>query len=1187
MAETLPEQLARHKIDAMLTASGWAVQSKNEINLSAALGVAICELSFKTGEPDYTLFVEGKAIGTVEAKPVGTTLTSVEEQSAKYVHGVPFGLPAWHSPLPFCYESTGEETYFTNRLEPDPRGRRVFSFHRPETLLGWAQEETQLAQRLRAFPPLAAGTLWPAQIEAVTNLEKSFASGKPRALIQMATGSGKTYTAVNFIYRLVKYGGAKRILFLVDRGNLGKQTLKEFQQFVSPVNNYKFTEEYIVQHLTSNSLDTSARVVIGTIQRVYSMLKGEKETAPDLDDLSIDAAETLFKKPVPVEYNSAFPIEEFDFIITDVCHRSIYNLWRQVLEYFDASLIGLTATPSKQTFGFFQQNLVMEYNHEKAVADGVNVGCDIYRIKTLITESGSKVDAGFWVDKRERQTRKVRWEQLDEVLAYEASDLDRDVVVPDQIRQVLTTFRDKVFTEMFPGRTDLPKTLIFAKDDTHADDIVRICREVFGKGNDFCQKITYRTGFVRLVEKKMQADGKEVDAITWKRASSLSPEEILSAFRNSYNPRIAVTVDMIATGTDIKPLEIVFFMRSVASKNFFEQMKGRGVRVVSEAEMENVNAGVKRKTRYMIVDAVGVCERVLTESRPLEKKPTVTFDKLLDAAALGTTEVAAVESLAGRLIRLERRFAAEVQAEITQAAKGQTLSQIAKGMLDAVDPDKVEEASRLLAGEQQRRDAAATFPPLNYFDPQAPIAFLTGDLPHWRQQDTTYFVTFRLADSLPQEKLRQWQDERATWLTQHPEPHDEATRLKYYDLFPQRLQQWLDAGSGSCVLAMPEIKQVVEGALRHFDGHRYRLHEFVVAPNHVHVLVSPSGERTLSEILHSWKSFTAHEILKVEAASRRLSETLQSRDGPATLKVWQKESFDHIVRSPASMEKFREYILDHSNSQSGNGVPPLSYSEPTAKQRRDAAATLIKQALAPLATNPDLRNLLKKIQKAADQTIDIISRDELLYAGPAEKTKQSNAQLATSFREYIEQHKAEITALQILYSRPYKQRLTETMLKDLEKKLRDNHAAWTEDRLWDAFAAAEPGKVKGRSQAGRFADLVALVRFALEQQPVLAPFADSVNEKFDAWLIKRQSGSGVPPLNPEDKQSRDGSATFTPEQLSWLHLIREHIATAISIEPEDLELSPFNQRGGLGKAHQLFGPALAGLLDELNEALAA
>lgn len=960
MPNLTPEQLAREDIDAMLEASGWTVQSKDAVNLSASRGVAVCELSFTTGEPDYTLFVDAKAIGTVEAKPAGITLTSAEAQSEKYVAGVPSGLPAWGTPLPFCYESTGKETFFTNRLDPEPRSRSVFAFHRPETLLDYVQHEKQLARRLREFPTLAAGSLWPAQFDAIRNLEVSFAAGRPRALIQMATGSGKTYTAVNFIYRLVKYAGAKRILFLVDRGNLGDQTLKEFQQFVSPVNNYTFTEEYIVQRLGSNTLDTSARVVIGTIQRIYSMLKGEQEPAPDLDDQSIDSAEALFKEPVPVAYNPALPIETFDFIITDECHRSIYNLWRQVLEYFDASLIGLTATPSKQTFGFFQQNLVMEYNHEKAVADGVNVGCDIYRIKTQITEGGSTVDAGLWVDKRDRQTRKVRWEQLDEELAYDASALDRDVVAPDQIRTVLTAFRDQAIPNMFPGRTDLPKTLIFAKDDTHADDIVRICREVFDKGIDFCQKITYRTGFTRIPAGKKWENGKEVEVYTWQRTSSLTPEQILAAFRNSYNPRIAVTVDMIATGTDIKPLEIVFFMRGVGSKNFFEQMKGRGVRVVSETEMEQVNPGVRRKTRYLIVDAVGVTERILTESRPLEKKPTVTFEKLLDAAALGTTEVAAVESLAGRLIRLERRLDDELETEVIKTAKGQTLSEIAKAILSSIDPDEV----------------------------------------------------------------------------------------------------------------LAQAKQDVQ-----------------------------------------------------------------------------------------------------------------LYAEPTEKDLRIARESRIKAALAPLAANPDLRNLLKRIAKAAEQTIDVISQDAVLYAGPAQKSAQAGAELCASFREYIEANQAEITALQLLYSRPYRQRLTEPMLKELEKKLREQHAAWTEDNLWHAFAVAAPGKVKGRSQAGRFADLVSLVRFALERQPVLEPFAESVHARFDAWLVEKasQSGSGVSPL----QQSRDGSATFSQEQLSWLCLIRDHIATSLSIEPDDFEYAPFNQRGGLGRAYQLFGDQLPKLLEELNGALVA
>ena len=877
MTET-PEQRARQTIDTLLGRCGWVVQDKNAVNLSASRGVAVSELSFKTGEPDYTLFVDGKALGTVEAKPEGHSLTGVEEQSAKYVTGVPFGLPHWTSPLPFSFESTGIETCFTSRLDPEPRSRGVFAFHRPETLLDLIKKETPLAKRLQEMPPLVSAHLWPAQIEAIVNLEKSFAAGRPRALIQMATGSGKTFTAVNFIYRLV-------------------------------------------QHLTGNTLDTSARVVIGTIQRLYSMLKGEQAPAPDLDDLPIEAAETLYKEPVPVEYNPDFPIESFDFIVTDECHRSIYNLWRQVLEYFDASLIGLTATPSKQTFGFFRQNLVMEYGHEKAVADGVNVGCDVFRIQTRISEQGSQVEAGFFVDRRDRQTRKVRWEQLDEPLAYDASELDSEVVAPDQIRTILTAFHDRLFTDLFPGRLDVPKTLIFAKDDSHADDIVRICREVFGKGNDFCKKITYKT-------------------------TGESAKSLLQKFRNSYFPRIAVTVDMIATGTDIKPLEVVFFMRSIRSRNFFDQMKGRGVRVISETEMEQVNPGVKRKTRFIVVDAVGVCERVKTDTRPLEQKPTVSFEKLLDAVGLGTTEAAALESLAGRLIRLEHRLDEEINAEVEKSARGLTLSRIARELLDAVDPDRIEAAAR------------AALPP---------------------------------------------------------------------------------------------------GA------------------------------------------------------------------------------------------------------------------EPTAGDLKAAAEALAQKAAAPLAANPDLRNLLKKIQKAAEQTIDVISRDALLYAGPAQQTTQSAAQLVTSFREFIQKHQPEIAALQILYSRPYRLRLTEPMLKELEKKLRVENAAWNEEALWRAFAAATPGKVKGRSVADRFADLVPLVRFALEQQPVLEPFAESVYRRFDDWLAQKAAAD-----NP-----------FNNEQRAWLELIRDHIATSLSIEPGDFDYAPFNQRGGLGRAHQLFGEQLPKLLDELNEVLAA
>ena len=344
-----PEDLARQNIDALLKAAGWVICDADKANIFAARGVAIREFPLAQGHgfADYLLYVDGKAIGVVEAKKEGVTLTGVETQSSKYVEGLPEGLPAWGSPLPFSYQSTGVETRFTNGLDPEPRSRPVFSFHRPEWMASFFDAPSSgnvkepksgdyfnrgqtFLQRMQNMPPLIEEGLWPAQITAIKNLEQSFKENRPRALIQMATGSGKTFTSINAIYRLIKFGGAKRILFLVDRGNLADQTMKEFQQYVSPYNNFKFAEEYIVQRLSSNTLDTSARVCICTIQRMFSMLKG-KELPEDLEEESVESLGNLFKQQDPITYNSNFPIESFDIIITDECHRSIYNLRRRCL----------------------------------------------------------------------------------------------------------------------------------------------------------------------------------------------------------------------------------------------------------------------------------------------------------------------------------------------------------------------------------------------------------------------------------------------------------------------------------------------------------------------------------------------------------------------------------------------------------------------------------------------------------------------------------------------------------------------------------------------------------------------------------------------------------------------------------------------------------------------------------------
>ncbi len=463
------------------------------------------------------------------------------------------------------------------------------------------------------------------------------------------------------MYRLIKYAKAKRVLFLVDRRSLGEQALREFEQYVTPDDGRKFKELYNIQLLKSNALDKISKVTITTIQRFFSMLKGEEDIDDDLENQSLFTYSAGDESPVDIEYNSNIPIETYDFIIVDECHRSIYNKWRQVLEYFDSFIIGLTATPAKHTYGFFNKNLVMEYSHEEAVADNVNVGCEIYQILTKITKEGSKVEAKKRVFKRDKLTREERWELLDEELEYDASQLDRKVVAKDQIRTIIKTFKSKLFTEIFPGREEVPKTVVFAKDDSHAEDIVHIVREEFGKGNRFCKKITYR--------------------------SAGKTENLIKEFRNSYNPRIAVTVDMISTGTDIKPLECLLFMRAVKSRVYFEQMKGRGTRTIDPNDLKAVTPDALFKTHYVIVDAIGVTLKDKTDTQPLERKPMVSFKNLLNQIILGPRDDDSLSSLASRLSRLNNKLDSDDRQRFQQIA-GKPITKIIKNLLDSINIDK-------------------------------------------------------------------------------------------------------------------------------------------------------------------------------------------------------------------------------------------------------------------------------------------------------------------------------------------------------------------------------------------------------------------------------------------------------------------------------------------------------------------
>ncbi len=659
----LPEEFARQNIDAQLMQTGWAIQNYKHINLNASIGIAVREYPTDSGEADYMLFIEGNPVGVIEAKKEGTILSAVHDQAVRYASG----RIKWfvnNKPLPFIYESTGKETFFSDNRDPKPRSREVFSFHKPETLQEWLSYKESLRRRLQLIPKLELNNLRDCQFRAINNLEESFADNRPKALIQMATGSGKTYTAITSVYRLLKFAGAKRILFLVDTRNLGEQAHQEFQAFTPPDDKRKFTELYNVQRLSSNSVDKDSQVCISTIQRMYSILC-EEELDDSLEQTSLNEIRLKDEKPKEVVYNPKVPIEFFDFIIVDECHRSIYNLWRQVLDYFDSFIIGLTATPDERTYAFFNENVVSEYSHEDAVADGVNVGYDVYTIETEITKNGAVIKAEQFIEKRSKLDRKKRWSQLDEDIEYTGKDLDRDIVNQNQIRKIISTFKDKLKTEIFPNRNEVPKTLIFAKTDSHADDIIHIVREEFAEGNDFCKKITYNTD---------------------------NPSETLQSFRNSYNPRIAVTVDMIATGTDVKPIECVLFMRDVKSRNYFEQMKGRGTRTLNEDDLRKVTpSATSSKTHFVIVDAVGVCKSVKTDSRPLERKKSVPLKDLLMGVALGQRDEDTLTSLANRLARLSRQITDDENEKIEELSEGKSINQLIHSLLDAYDPDKNEE----------------------------------------------------------------------------------------------------------------------------------------------------------------------------------------------------------------------------------------------------------------------------------------------------------------------------------------------------------------------------------------------------------------------------------------------------------------------------------------------------------------
>ena len=909
-----PEDKARKNIDSMLKDSGWVIQDYNELDLGAGKGIAIREFPLSMESADYVLFIDENPVGVIEAKKEGFALIGVTGQSKKYLKALGNKFPNAPRPPPFSYETTGIETLFADRRDTDYRSRHVFTFHRPEVLADWLREPKTLRGMLKEIPKLDYENLWPCQTQAITNLEKSLSDNRERALIQMATGSGKTFTAVTFSYRLIKHAKAKRILFLVDRANLGRQALREFQTYTTPDDGRKFTELYNVQHLQSQSIG-DVSVVISTIQRMYSILKGEGE----FDDVSEEFSqfeEPQDDMPIDIRYNRNIPIGTFDFIIIDECHRSIYNKWRQVLDYFDAFLVGLTATPSKHTIGFFNNNQVMAYTHERAVADGVNVSYEVFRIRAKIGEEGSIIPTGTIIEKRDKMTREKRYEKLNDDYTFVADQLDRDVVVPDHIRLVIKTFKDRL-PEIFPGRISVPKTLVFAKDDNHAEEITRIIWDEFGKGNEFCQKITYKT------------TGEKSDTL-------------IKSFRNSPNPRIAVTVDMVATGTDIKPLECIIFMRDVKSRNYFDQMKGRGTRVIDKNDLLSVTYDAKAKDHFVIVDAVGVCEHAMSDTHSLNRKKGISFEQLMQKTAEGRANEDDLKSLAYRMSILDRNIDDQGKEDIVQASGGKTIPDMINRILDGIDADK----------QAQR------------------------------------------------------------------------TRERFHT-------------------NMPTPKQIEES--------------------------------TKESVRDACKLFYS--------------------------------------------AKLRKTILD--------------------------------------------------VKKRNEIIVDTTSIDELIEAGFNEAASMQSQKSVDTFEEFVKKNKDELTALGIIFSKPYRMRdITYNDIKNLAKAIQTPPYSLTPELLWSAYGRLNKSKVK-KNPVKKLTDLISIIRYATGRQDMLVPYTDTVNEKFEKWLLTQESSG----------------QTFTPEQREWLVMIKDHIASSIQITLEDMDYAPFNTKGGRIKLYQIFGKDSERLLSKIHSDL--
>ena len=585
-----PEEKARVKIDKQLNNAGWEIVSRHEYvpNYASAVKEGLMQ---GNKESDYLLFVDDKAIAVVEAKAESNSLGEIVAQQAEWYSTHPQSwVGMWfEEQIPLVYLANGNKIYFKNMLEPESEYIELTAMHTPKQMLKLIGKKSEYG----ALPKLEKRGLRDCQYNAERKLEEKLKLGHKKSLAILATGSGKTYLACLAAYRLLNYTPAtKRVLFLVDRNNLARQTESEFSLFDRTEKQQPMSSLYKINRL-KKAEDINGEIVISTIQKLFAVLTGQALSEENEDKEDEFIGEIDDQATIELGNDLKLPPDFFQFIIIDECHRSIYGKWKAVLDYFkDAKILGLTATPTPEAYAYFNENIIEKYTYDDSVVDGVNVPARVYRIKTAVTEHGGTIEQGDEVIELDRNGNVIGKYKADDRIDYTPTQLDRSVINPNQIEWVLKAYRDSIYTNLYPDREEnwyyVPKTLIFAKDDNHATQIVEAVKKVFAEKfvdgivpETFVQKITYSAG---------------------------DSNSLIRDLRTEKEFRIAVTVTLVATGTDVKPLEVVLFMNDVKSEVLYTQMKGRGCRVINEDKLKEITPNADTKECFYIVDAVGVTE---------------------------------------------------------------------------------------------------------------------------------------------------------------------------------------------------------------------------------------------------------------------------------------------------------------------------------------------------------------------------------------------------------------------------------------------------------------------------------------------------------------------------------------------------------------------------------------------------